>query len=84
MTSEAIPKTTSFEWVFPDDEKPLHKEIVMGHTPKGVMEVFYSVRDCGWFDLQCQTVKVINWRKIMHLNHEDHVEKTRFFKKAKA
>jgi hypothetical protein len=84
MTFEALPKTTSFMWVFPADEKPLHKEIVMGHTPKGVMEVWYSVRECGWFDLECHSVKVINWKKTLYLSDEDHVVKTRFFKKVKA
>jgi hypothetical protein len=83
MTFEGIPKTSSFFWVFPGDEKPLHKEIVIGHTPTGIQEVWYSVRECGWFDMNAKRVNVINWKKVMHASDATLVASTRFFKRIK-
>jgi hypothetical protein len=83
MSFEGIPKTSSFMWVFPDDEKPLHKEIVIGHTPTGIQEVFYNVKECGWFDMKAKRVNVVNWKKVIHASDATFADSTRFFKRSK-
>ena len=80
---DAIPLSHPFKWVTPQTELPLHKEIVQGLVGDEVADVFYNVRQCGWYNLKSENVVVRAWRKI--LPYSDGTSRTAivFFKKGK-
>jgi len=77
----SIPLTTSFQWIDPKEELPLHKELVEALVDHEITKVWYSARECGWFNQECQRIKVSAWMKWLLPPGQEHLRRTEFFKK---